>query len=770
MSTTGGGQQSIEDLVVQLGDDAVLREVDRAGLDYSERERRFRCPFPGICQDKGAPRRRNVQFYPGRRHPRFHCFGCETTGDIVDLVQATHHISRDEALAHLRGQPVVVRAAPQLRVVAPPLEVEDPEKLKPAEVKNLWDSLARSDQEAEQYLEGRGLAESVELGLVRFASPKHSDRRVAAHARRGYRIAMLLTDVVGEPRGIQMRAVGKPKGDSSWMSVRGSAPGRAFYGAAGAIEASPIICITEGGADTLAVSLWTAGRSGIAVVGAAGIGNLPKIAKELEAAGIPLADKVFLLFTQNDAPENKSRRYFEQLRQLLVARGARAAHVATHPEYKDIALWLEKQADLEWPPPEAARLFQFAEEDGPAKQQADTQHAALIPDQVKTDRFGNNFTTLCALLDDPGHREGVFGRRGDLTFCEMTHLVRVGGRVVEETDLSAVRLGLEGHTSPEGKPLKFKEEEIGRALKLLGRRKTVHPVRDFLEGLRWDGVPRMDIEFPAALGYGESAFACTLLSRWLISVVARPMRPGCKVDTVLVLVGPQAAGKSTFCNAIAGNDDWFTDSPVNVGDTNGKMLMRKVWIVEWAELDAMRRARDQEATKAFLSARIDHFREPYARNVIEAPRHSVIVGTTNNSEFLHDPTGNRRFWPVEVKRIDLAWIRANREQLLAEAVARFRAGEQWWLTAEEELQLAEVHQEHKAQHPWAELISDWLDSKGAFFEVGATQVLIEAVHKPDHQITPADEQAVGRVMRELGWARVRRSLGGRLRWVYARPE
>jgi predicted P-loop ATPase len=230
---------------------------------------------------------------------------------------------------------------------------------------------------------------------------------------------------------------------------------------------------------------------------------------------------------------------------------------------------------------------------------------------------------------------GSLAVRRDLTFCEMTHKVRVGERTVEESDLSAIRLGIESHTTPEGKPLKFGEEEIGKALKLLARRKMVHPVREWLSGLKWDGRNRMDVEFPAALGQPEGSFAGVLLGRWLISAVARPMEPGCKVDTVLVLVGPQGAGKSTFFNALAG-DEWFTDSPVNVGDRDGKMLMREKWIVEWAELDAMRRARDKEAIRGFLSQRIDHFREPYGRGMVTAPRGCVIVGTTNNREFLSD--------------------------------------------------------------------------------------------------------------------------------------
>jgi predicted P-loop ATPase len=103
-------------------------------------------------------------------------------------------------------------------------------------------------------------------------------------------------------------------------------------------------------------------------------------------------------------------------------------------------------------------------------------------------------------------------------------------------------------------------------------------------------------------------------------------------------------------------------------------------------------------------------------------------------------------------------------------VARYRAGEQYHLGPEEVTYLAQVQEEHKAQHPWAELVADWLEKKGLFLEVTVTQVLVEALSKPQHQLTQSDKQAVSSVLQDLGWERRRRTSGGKLRWVYARPD
>lgn len=678
-----------------------------------------------------------------------------------------------------------------VRVVRPPAE-EDPQKLSPEEVQRLWDSLAISGDEGEAYLDKRGLGSAVDGHLVRFTFNAHPERSVVGLWRNEYRVACLLTDVLGQPRGIQARLAREPRGDESAIrSVKGSSVSKAFYGSPQLIDAEPLVCVTEGMTDTLAVAAWTGGVEGLCVVGAPTRGALPKLAKELEAATTAVEGKLFVLFPKNDRPKNESRREFTTLKQLLAARGARVVLVSTHPEYKDVAAWRQAHPEAEWPPAEVSKALRPEPGEGLAAEAQPAVPAGLalpIPAEVRTERYAQDFTTLCALLDDRGVREAIMGP-GTLTWCEMTWRVRHSGRELSEVDLSIIRLGLESQgRSTDGKPLKFTEEEIAKALALLARRAPVHPVRDWLKGLTWDGKQRIEGELAGAIGHEEGSFAARLLVRWMVAAVARAMEPGCKVDTVIVLTGPEQYRKSTFFEVLGGQ--WFTDTPVHVGDKDGKLIMRRCWIIEWAELEAMRRARDHEGLKGFLSSRVDMFRKPYGRDVVEAPRHCVIVGTTNHPDYLSDPTGTRRFWTIDItKKIDFQWVRAHREQLWAEAASVYHAAHacaecipmlpddrcpehRWYLTDEEDAQRAEENKEHEAQHQWMDVISDWIDGHLILAQLTPEQVLVEAVGMDVADIRNADQQAAGVILRKLGWTRKRRRVGAEKvpKWVFIRSD
>jgi len=778
MSTQGG---DISELLRRLGADALTHEAESHGL--SPRAGRLKCPWSG-CEHKGAERERDAVIFSGG-HPRIYCYACSESGDLVDLLQRTRGHSRDEALAHVRGVPVPERPRPELRVVGsrPPDETG---KLASPEVRRLWEALLADSDVCRTYLEGRGLGGVVDAGLVRFTNVDSSQKELASLARREYRVAALLSDVVGNPRGIQVRLARGPRNDAEpkILSVKGSSTSRAFFGSPGLIEAAPVIAVAEGMADTLALQLWA---HGVVVVGAAGKGSLHHVAGELEAAGIDITGKLFALFPQNDRPENKSRREFQRLSQLLAARGARVCWVTTPDEFKDLADWRAARPDGEWPPAELVKAFGNSPGDDAAPVSVLPDGLAIaVPAQVRTERFAQDFTTLCALLDDGAHRESVMGR-GELTWCEMTTRVKWGGRALAEHDLSTIRLGLERVArSTDGKPLKFTEGDIEKALSILARRKSVHVVREWLTSLSWDGKQRLEGELPALLGHESGGFEGRLLRRWFVSTVARAFEPGCKVDTVLILTGKQGGRKSTFFEALGG--PWFTDSKVEPGDKDGLLIMREAWVVEWAELDAMKRSRSVEATKAFLSARVDMFRRPYGRDIVKAPRHCVFVGTTNEEEILGDNTGNRRFWPIEVRvpRIDVKWLRQHREQLFAEAVALFRGGlgcprclaesercseHRWWLTEEEDALLVTRNESFRTdQHPWTDIVRDWLEDNRFMDRVTIAQVMKVALDKDIEDFSSSDARAVGTVLRDLGWKRGRVYEGGAWRWMWLRGE
>jgi hypothetical protein len=201
------------------------------------------------------------------------------------------------------------------------------------------------------------------------------------------------------------------------------------------------------------------------------------------------------------------------------------------------------------------------------------------------------------------------------------------------------------------------------------------PLVDHLNALPpWDGVPRLDTWLPNLLGAEDSPYTRGAGATWLLAAVARAFEPGTKFDHMLVLVGAQGVGKSTALRIVAG-DQFFSDANfLGAKDTREVLeATTGAWIVECAELAGMRR-KDTETLKYEITKQEDKGRLAYARNPVTVPRRFVLAGTTNTGRFLQDETGNRRFWPVEVARVNFDALKAARAQLLAEALARYRSG------------------------------------------------------------------------------------------------
>ena len=262
---------------------------------------------------------------------------------------------------------------------------------------------------------------------------------------------------------------------------------------------------------------------------------------------------------------------------------------------------------------------------------------------------------------------------------------------------------------------------VSRSVIAVAREVTVHPVRDYLNALVWDGTPRLEDWTCRYLGAPDTAFAKSVGALWMISAVARIFQPGVKADHMLILEGPQGGRKSTALKILAG-EDWFTDELPDLGSKDAAMHMQGVWIIEIAELDAIGRA-EVSRIKAFLTRTTDRYRPPYGRYTVEVPRQCVFAGTVNPDTYLRDETGNRRFWPVRCGTIDIAALARDRDQLWAEAVARFRAGAIWWLDTPELLAEAAAEQDKRYQaDAWDDLISHWLTHE--------TRTVAERVSRP----------------------------------------
>ncbi len=330
---------------------------------------------------------------------------------------------------------------------------------------------------------------------------------------------------------------------------------------------------------------------------------------------------------------------------------------------------------------------------------------------------------------------------------------------------------------------------VGRAVGAVAREHRIHPVRDWLEHLRWDGTPRIETWTSIYLGVAPTAFHHTVGALWLISAVARIFRPGVKADHMLILEGPQGARKSTAIKVLAG-EDWFTDELPELGSKDAAIHMQGVWIVEIAELDAIGRA-EVSRIKAFLTRTTDRFRPPYGRYTVEVPRQCVFAGTVNPDTYLRDETGNRRFWPLRCGTIDIAALARDRDQLWAEAVHRFREGAIWWLDDPALLAEAAAAQEARYQaDAWDARIDRWLthdtrsvnrghagwdDWQDEEFErpepihdVSVGEILECALGIEPAKWTKGDQMRVGAWLKSRDWERYRSGAGATREWRYRR--
>ncbi len=225
--------------------------------------------------------------------------------------------------------------------------------------------------------------------------------------------------------------------------------------------------------------------------------------------------------------------------------------------------------------------------------------------------------------------------------------------------------------------------------------RKIHPVREYLRALIWDGVPRADTIFIDYLGAEDCPYTREVTHKALLGAVARIISPGCKHDHMLVLVGPQGCRKSTTLSKLG--KGWFSDSLYTMSGKDAYEQLQGNWIIEVAELAATRKA-EVEQIKHFVSKEEDTYRAAYARRTQSHPRQCAFFGTTNDYEFLRDPTGDRRFWPVVVtnagKESGASLSADTVDQIWAELVEAYDAGEKWHLSEEMEAIAKEVQKEH----------------------------------------------------------------------------
>lgn len=308
-------------------------------------------------------------------------------------------------------------------------------------------------------------------------------------------------------------------------------------------------------------------------------------------------------------------------------------------------------------------------------------------------------------------------------------------------------------------------------------------VVDWIKELpEWDRQSRLDEWLPKIVGCQETVYHRAVGAKFIIALIARALHPGCKVDDMVVFVGPQGARKSTLLSEIVGGPGpWaFSDCLGDIRSPRDYIpSLMGPWLIEVAELASFNR-KEVEAVKKFLSTRADRYRMPYGRRAVETPRRGIVAGTSNNTSFLSDITGNRRFWPVDVLDINLDIFRSRRDQIFAEALHRFKNGAIWHLEGEEVEEAIEEQERHRSFDPWEEIIRQYCDgqpdetdldaiAESFRLEVNLNDLLTDVLRIPAAQVHTGHYRRAGAVLRSMGWTKHRINKGRARYWIYKRP-
>lgn len=329
---------------------------------------------------------------------------------------------------------------------------------------------------------------------------------------------------------------------------------------------------------------------------------------------------------------------------------------------------------------------------------------------------------------------------------------------------------------------RISRETTYQAVEIVARENAFHPVRNYLDSLRWSGQPRLPTWLSCYFGAERNPYIERVGMMFLISMVARIFQPGCRVDHMPIFEGPQGILKSSACRVLGG--EWFSDHLPEI--TAGKEVSQHIrgkWLIEVSEMHAMSKA-ETTILKSFISRTTERYRPPYGRKEVIEERQCVFAGTTNKDVYLRDETGGRRFWPVRTTIINIGALAADRDQIFAEAVVLYRQGMPWWPDQDFERKHAMPEQAARYEaDAWEDPIRIYLyqlhEPRTTIMQVAIGALAYEparpgmTVRKDDPQPirgTPinrfgtADQRRVAAILTNLGWCRGRRGQNGERFW------
>ena len=332
-----------------------------------------------------------------------------------------------------------------------------------------------------------------------------------------------------------------------------------------------------------------------------------------------------------------------------------------------------------------------------------------------------------------------------LTYNDLTGNIEWNGREFKDSDYVDIRLALEADGyEPNAK-------DVPAAVIRTAEDRTYNPVADYLNGLIWDGTPRIGRWLSLIFGAEDTKINQAFGRLFLIGAAARALQPGCKMDNMLIIKGEQGIKKDQACEVLFG-DEFITSSITKLTGDQTAQALQGVWAANLGELEALNTS--ILMVKNFLSLRRDRFRPTYGKHFVWRPRRMVFIGSTNEDTFLKDPTGARRFWPFDAVHVDLDLLRARRDQLWAEAVHEYKAGEQWWIDKGSELDhlAQDVQRASYKDDAWAERINDFLVSDATRARVCVTLgEIYSALYLTTERLDEKVEARVIGHLKHLGW-------------------
>lgn len=300
---------------------------------------------------------------------------------------------------------------------------------------------------------------------------------------------------------------------------------------------------------------------------------------------------------------------------------------------------------------------------------------------------------------------------------------------------------------------KCRDDMVEKAVQHIATKNIRNELSDWADSLVWDGTSRVDTFLIDCFGAEDNEYTHKASKNFLLQLMARTFLPGCQADYMLILEGPQGFGKSTALQVLG--EKYYAEITDSPGSKDFALALMGKLICEISELSSFSKA-DLNHVKSAVSRRVDHLRLPYGRTAQDFPRRCVLVGTTNENEYLRDSTGARRFWPIKVGNINTQKIKVERDQLFAEARMRFKKGEHYWEMPETTKEEQELRRQ---EDPWESVLAQWLTNASDCFDTAARPIVSTTIGDilntcfriENSKQLKSDQMRVANILKSWGW-------------------